>query len=31
MTVTEHVQPTGAVAGYRPERTLRLCCEKSLG
>ncbi|HYH24471.1 MAG TPA: ABC transporter permease subunit [Blastococcus sp.] len=28
MTVTgEHVQPTGAVAGYRPERTLRLSVE----
>jgi len=27
MTVTEHVQPTGAVAGYRPERTLRLWVE----
>ena len=24
---TEHVQPTGAVAGYRPERTLRLSVE----
>ena len=22
-----HVQPTGAVAGYRPERTLRLSVE----
>ncbi|GAB3299020.1 ABC transporter permease [Geodermatophilus aquaeductus] len=27
MTATEHVQPTGAVAGYRPERTLRLSVE----
>ncbi|SFP19513.1 ABC-2 type transport system permease protein [Geodermatophilus dictyosporus] len=27
MTATEHVQPTGAVAGYRPERTLRLGVE----
>ncbi|SEK46794.1 ABC-2 type transport system permease protein [Blastococcus sp. DSM 46786] len=26
-TSTEHVQPTGAVAGYRPERTLRLSVE----
>jgi len=25
--VTEHVQPTGAVAGYRPGRTLRLSVE----
>ena len=25
--VTGHVQPTGAVAGYRPERTLRLSVE----
>jgi ABC-2 type transport system permease protein len=25
--VTAHVQPTGAVAGYRPERTLRLSVE----
>ena len=25
--VSEHVQPTGAVAGYRPERTLRLAVE----
>ncbi|MGY1985002.1 ABC transporter permease [Blastococcus sp. SYSU DS0669] len=25
--MTEHVQPTGAVAGYRPERTLRLSVE----
>jgi ABC-2 type transport system permease protein len=25
--VTEHVQPTGAVAGYRPGRTLRLTVE----
>jgi ABC-2 type transport system permease protein len=25
--VTAHVQPTGAVAGYRPERTLRLWVE----
>ena len=24
---TEHVQPTGAVAGYRPERTLRVSVE----
>jgi ABC-2 type transport system permease protein len=24
---TDHVQPTGAVAGYRPERTLRLSVE----
>ena len=27
MTVLEHVQPTGAVAGYRPGRTLRLTVE----
>ncbi|RFU19451.1 ABC transporter permease [Geodermatophilus marinus] len=27
MTVSGHVQPTGAVAGYRPERTLRLSVE----
>ncbi|NYJ06115.1 ABC transporter permease [Petropleomorpha daqingensis] len=27
MTAVEHVQPTGAVAGYRPERTLRLSVE----
>jgi ABC-2 type transport system permease protein len=27
VTVSEHVQPTGAVAGYRPERTLRLSVE----
>jgi ABC-2 type transport system permease protein len=27
MSTTEHVQPTGAVAGYRPERTLRLSVE----
>ncbi len=27
MTVTDHVQATGAVAGYRPERTLRLSVE----
>ena len=27
MTVTEHVQPTGAVEGYRPGRTLRLSVE----
>ena len=28
MTATDqHVQPTGAVAGYRPERTLRLSVE----
>ena len=27
MTLSEHVQPTGAVAGYRPERTLRLPVE----
>ncbi|MGY1914742.1 ABC transporter permease [Blastococcus sp. SYSU DS0973] len=27
MTTTDHVQPTGAVAGYRPERTLRLSVE----
>ncbi|WP_104525516.1 ABC transporter permease [Blastococcus atacamensis] len=27
MTVSDHVQPTGAVAGYRPERTLRLSVE----
>ncbi|WP_346621550.1 ABC transporter permease subunit [Blastococcus montanus] len=27
VTDTEHVQPTGAVAGYRPERTLRLSVE----
>jgi ABC-2 type transport system permease protein len=27
VTATEHVQPTGAVAGYRPERTLRLPVE----
>ena len=27
MTATEHVQATGAVAGYRPERTLRLSVE----
>ena len=27
MTATEHVQPTGAVAGYRPGRTLRLPVE----
>jgi ABC-2 type transport system permease protein len=26
-TTTDHVQPTGAVAGYRPERTLRLSVE----
>jgi ABC-2 type transport system permease protein len=26
-STTEHVQPTGAVAGYRPERTLRLWVE----
>ena len=26
-TVAAHVQPTGAVAGYRPERTLRLSVE----
>jgi ABC-2 type transport system permease protein len=26
-TASEHVQPTGAVAGYRPERTLRLAVE----
>jgi ABC-2 type transport system permease protein len=26
-SVSEHVQPTGAVAGYRPERTLRLSVE----
>ena len=25
--MTTHVQPTGAVAGYRPERTLRLAVE----
>ena len=25
--MTAHVQPTGAVAGYRPERTLRLSVE----
>jgi len=25
--MTQHVQPTGAVAGYRPERTLRLTVE----
>jgi ABC-2 type transport system permease protein len=27
MTVSEHVQPSGAVAGYRPGRTLRLSVE----
>lgn len=27
MTATPHVQPTGAVAGYRPERTLPLAVE----
>jgi len=27
MSVTDHVRPTGAVAGYRPERTLRLSVE----
>ncbi|MCA0144686.1 ABC transporter permease [Blastococcus sp. LR1] len=27
MTSTDHVQPTGAVKGYRPERTLRLSVE----
>jgi ABC-2 type transport system permease protein len=27
MSTAEHVQPTGAVAGYRPERTLRLSVE----
>jgi ABC-2 type transport system permease protein len=27
VTATEHVQATGAVAGYRPERTLRLSVE----
>jgi ABC-2 type transport system permease protein len=27
MTVSEHVQPTGAVTGYRPGRTLRLSVE----
>jgi len=27
VTAAEHVQPTGAVAGYRPERTLRLSVE----
>ncbi|CCG01576.1 ABC transporter permease [Blastococcus saxobsidens] len=27
MRPSEHVQPTGAVAGYRPERTLRLSVE----
>jgi ABC-2 type transport system permease protein len=27
VSTTEHVQPTGAVAGYRPERTLRLLVE----
>ena len=27
MDVADHVQPTGAVAGYRPERTLRLSVE----
>lgn len=27
MTATEHVQPTGAVEGYRPGRTLRLSVE----
>jgi ABC-2 type transport system permease protein len=27
VTTTPHVQPTGAVAGYRPERTLRLSVE----
>jgi ABC-2 type transport system permease protein len=26
-SLSEHVQPTGAVAGYRPERTLRLAVE----
>jgi ABC-2 type transport system permease protein len=26
-SVSQHVQPTGAVAGYRPERTLRLSVE----
>jgi len=26
-STTQHVQPTGAVAGYRPERTLRLWVE----
>jgi len=26
-SATQHVQPTGAVAGYRPERTLRLWVE----
>jgi ABC-2 type transport system permease protein len=26
-TTSDHVQPTGAVAGYRPERTLRLSVE----
>jgi ABC-2 type transport system permease protein len=27
VTISDHVQPTGAVAGYRPERTLRLSVE----
>ena len=27
MSTAEHVQPTGAVAGYRPERTLKLSVE----
>jgi ABC-2 type transport system permease protein len=27
MDIADHVQPTGAVAGYRPERTLRLSVE----
>ncbi len=27
VTTTDHVQPTGAIAGYRPERTLRLSVE----
>ncbi len=27
VSTAEHVQPTGAVAGYRPERTLRLSVE----
>ncbi|WP_347059274.1 ABC transporter permease subunit [Blastococcus sp. HT6-30] len=27
MATTDHVQPTGAVAGYRPERTLRVSVE----
>ena len=27
MSTAEHVQPTGAVAGYRPSRTLRLAVE----